>query len=212
MTADNKKNFEKVFKLLEETGLLLVSGSEIPDVRHLVAHKGSKGSWWADPAAHEIFAVTELLADHPDVLVTKLISSKVTFVHRKLWPQVFAVASAREEWQMKGLSSAAQLLLGVLADDKALITSELGSAFGPKPGNTARELELRLLIHADQIHTKTGEHAKTIETWGHWAKRVRFKPLPINSARAYRFLEKRVDDLNKKYGGNGQLPWQTRKA
>ena len=207
MTAATDKNFVKVLSKLTEIGFLLVSGSEIPDVRGLIANRRSKGSWWADSAAHEIFAINEMLEDHPDVTITKLISGKVTFVHRKLWRTLFAVASAREDWQLRGLSVPAQLLLRELDKAGSLFTHKLPKSSGPKPGETARELELRLLIHSEQIHTESGSHAKLMETWEAWAQRVNFKYSPLDPSRARHSLEKRLDEVNKEYSGRGQLPW-----
>jgi hypothetical protein len=207
MTAKANKNFEKVFSRLEEIGLLLVSGSEIPDVRGLITRRSSKGSWWADEAAHEIFAVNELLEDHADVTITKLISGKVTFVHRRLWRKLFAVATAREQWQMRSLSVAAQLLLQEVDKRGTLLTNKLSDTFGAKPGDTARELELRLLIHSEQVHTESGSHAKLLESWESWAKRVEFKPRTMDVTLARHFFEKRLDEINKQYSGKGRLPW-----
>lgn len=206
MTVRTNKNFVKVFDKLSEIGFLLVSGGEIPDVRGLIGGKG-KGSWWADEAAHDIFAVNEMLEDHPDVAVTKLISGKVTFVHRKLWPKLFAVATARDDWQLRGLSVPAQLLLRELDKKGSLFTHKLPKSSGPKVGETARELELRLLIHSEQIHTESGSHAKLVETWENWATRVSFKYRPLDPSRARGFLEKRLNEVNKEYSGTGRLPW-----
>ena len=207
MTAVTDKNFVKVFNKLTDIGFLLVSGSEIPDVRELITDKRSKGSWWADSAAHEIFAVNELLEDHLDVIITKLISGKVTFVHRKLWRELFAVASAREDWQLRGLSVPAQSLLRELDKVGSLFTHKLPKSSGPKPGEIARELDLRLLIHSEQIHTESGSHAKLVETWEAWARRVNFKYRPLDPVRARHALEKRLDEVNKEYSGHGRLPW-----
>ncbi len=207
MTAKANKNFDKVFKRLEEIGLLLISGNEIPDVRGLITRNSSKGSWWSDEAAHEIFAVNELLEDHADVTITKLISGKVTFVHRQLWQKLFAVATAREEWQMRGLSVPAQLLLKEIDKRQTLLTNKLGTSLGAKPGDVARELELRLLVHSEQVHTESGSHAKLIESWESWAKRVEFKPRTMDVARARHFFEKLLDEINEQHSGNGRLPW-----
>lgn len=206
MTVVTDKNFVKVFNKLKEIGFLLVSGSEIPDVRTLITGGSSKGSWWADKAAHKIFAVNELLEDHPDVTITKLISGKVTFVHRKLWHKLFAVASSREDWQLRGLSAPAQLLLRELDQQGSLFTHKLPKS-GPKPGETARELEQRLLIHSEQIHTESGAHAKLVETWENWANRVNFKYRQLNPSIARHFLEKRLSEVNEEYSGTGRLPW-----
>jgi hypothetical protein len=194
---------------LIDIGVLHVSGDEIPNVRELLTAERSKGSWWADPAAQRIFAVTQELEDHVDVTVTKLISKKVTFVHRKLWTRLFAVASARDDWQLESLSKPAQFLLKEIDKDGTLFTNSMKKSLVAKTGDAARELELRLLVHSDQFHTESGAHAKRLETWESWARRVNLKGQPVGSERARRFLEKRLDEINKSYSGRGRLPWQS---
>jgi hypothetical protein len=211
MTANLRKNFGKALAILEETGLLLVNGCEIPDVCRIVTGERMKGSWWSHPAGHEIFSLNELLADHPDVTVAKLISGKVTFVHRKLWQRLVAIGIARNHWQMRNLSTSAHNLLETLDQHGTLFTNKLGSSIGPKPGDTTRELELKLLIHADQIHTEKGAHAKVLETWPVWANRVSLKKKPsLGANTACRSFEKRLNEINEKFGGGGRLPWQSR--
>jgi len=206
MTANEDKNFEQSIELLEEIGLLLVRGTEIPDVCRLVTGKEFKGSWWSNPAAHQIFGVNERLADHPDITLAKLISGKVTFVHRQLWPQLFILGTQRSDWQVSGLSAKAKQLLKTLDAKTTLVSTDLG----PKPGDLVRELELKLLIHTDQVHTEKGAHAKVLETWETWAQRVGFKPKRSNTSAAQSFFEKRVEEINQRFGGRGRLPWQAK--
>src|SRR5262247_1233885 len=111
MTGSADKNFRLVFQLLERNGLMLLSGIEIPDVCGVVCTTRPKGSWWSAPEAQEIFNIAEALSDHPDVTVAKLVSRKVTFVHRKLWRELVAVGTAREEWQLTKISASAKRLL-----------------------------------------------------------------------------------------------------
>ena len=208
MTANVNNNFGRALGKLEELGLLLVSGNEIPDLRRLVGGHTSKGSWWADPAAHQIFAINAQLEDHPDVVITRLVSRKVTFVHRTLWNRMFAVATARDDWQLEGLSTAAKKLLEAIDKEECIRTDKLNSHGKTKPGDLARELELRLLIHSDQVHTELGKHAKLVETWNAWAKRINFKPRALETLSARKFLENRIEQINKEYSGCGKLPWQ----
>jgi len=111
MTANLRQQFDEVFLQLEKLGVLLVSDSFFPNVYQLIAGDSRRGSWWGDEQAHTIFALNEMLEDHPDVLVMKLISGKVTFVHRELWGQIYSIGVAREEWQLRKLSPGAKLLL-----------------------------------------------------------------------------------------------------
>jgi hypothetical protein len=209
MASDSRKHFDRVFLQLEKSGLLLLSDSSFPSVSELVAGEPFRGSWWAHKTARTIFAVSEMLDDHADVSIMKLISGKVTFVHRALWNHVYSIGVAREDWQLKKLTTNAKQLLKSLDADGTVQTNKLGKTFGPKPGDTARELELRLLIHADQIHTESGSHAKVLETWDAWAKRIGFRAKPGDPIAARRFLEQRVEEINKKQNASGRLPWSS---
>jgi len=148
-----------------------------------------------------------LLSEHEDVTVTRLVSGKVTFVHRSLWSKLVAIGKAREDWQMSQLSTRARRLLDELDEQGTLVTTSLGRFLGPKPGNAVRELELKLLIHADQIHTSSGRHAKVLETWDNWTKRNRFKALRLKPESARRFFDKRLQAINERHQGCGRLPW-----
>src|SRR5882724_12444338 len=136
MTTNVRRQFDKVFLELERLGFLLLSDSFLPSVSRLVAGDGLRGSWWGHEQAHTIFAVTEMLEDHPDVLVMKLIDGKVTFVHRELWGRVYSIGVAREDWQLKNLSQDAKSLLNTLDTEGTLQTSKLSRSFGSKPGET----------------------------------------------------------------------------
>jgi hypothetical protein len=52
-----------------------------------------RGSWWAHPKGHEIFALATAVSEHPDVLVCKLVEGKITYVHRRLWPALIKLAA-----------------------------------------------------------------------------------------------------------------------
>jgi len=202
MTTGLREQFDKVFAQLEDDGLLLVS-----NLTYLVTNEKIRGSWWSHKLAQTIFNVSGMLEDHPDVVVIKLISGKVTFVHRELWNLVYSIGVAREEWQMKKLSTHAKTLLKALDQAGVIHTNKLGKELIPKPGNVARELELRLLIHAEQVHTESGKHAQVIETWDAWSKRIGFRARAKDPFAAKRFLEQRLTKLNKKHNGLGRLPW-----
>lgn len=177
------------------------------DLVYLITNERIRGSWWSHKRAQTIFNVSEMLEDHRDVMVMKLISGKVTFVHRQLWNDIYSIGVAREDWQVKKLSINGRRLLETLDSVGQMQTNEIGEEFGAKPGDVSRELELRLLIHAEQIHTDSGKHAKVIETWDAWAGRAGFRARAKDPVAARRSLEQRLTSLNKKYNGRGQLPW-----
>lgn len=208
MTANPVAKFTEVFTSLRSNGLLLVTDQAFPSVATLVTGTSIRGSWWSHPMAHTIFAVNEMLEDHKDVLITKLLCGKVTFVHRKLWPQIYAVANACEDWQTRGLSTAAKALFKRVQSDGSLDTSQLPAVHRKKAGTLARELEIKLLIYSKQIHTQSGSHAKIIETWNHWADRVRLKNRLLEPQSARRSLKKLTDKLNMEFDSEVRLPWE----
>jgi hypothetical protein len=203
MTADIRKQFDKVFLQLQELGLLLLSDANLPSVSGIVTGEKLRGSWWAHKQGQTIFAISEMLEDHTDVLITKLISDKVTFVHRELWGRIYSIGVAREDWQLKNLSAAAKLLLQAVDAEGTLGTNKLGKKLGTKP---ARELELRLLVHAEQKHSESGAHTKVLETWDTWAERAAFRAKAQSAPAARRFLEQRLAQINMN-NGYGTLPW-----
>jgi len=204
MTADVRKQFDRVFLQLQELGVLLLSDANLPSVSGIVTGEKLRGSWWAHKQAQTIFAVSGLLEDHKDVLITKLISDKVTFVHRELWGRIYSIGTAREYWQLQNLSPAAKLLLKAVDTEGSLEANKPGRKIGAKPADAARELELRLLVHAEQKHSESGAHTKVLETWDTWADRAGFRAKALSAPASRRFLEQRFAQMNNGYGS---LPW-----
>lgn len=194
----------QVLREIERHGVLLVTDPVLPSVTAIVAGEPVSGSWWSHPRAHEIFAVLTSLEEEQGVLRVKLISKKETFVHRSLWPQLFAVATSRDDWQTAGLSARARALLEKVEKYGAVRLDEIGRGFDRKAlSRAARELEERLLVHGDQMHTEKGAHAKVLSSWRERATKmdVRFDGVDLASARA--LFEARTE---------GKLPWpRTRK-
>jgi hypothetical protein len=209
MDQNSVGHFQAVVRQLETFGLLLESDPKLPNVCTVITGERMKGSWWSHRLAQTIFQVNEQLEDHPDLLITKLLAGKVTFVHRQLWSELFVVAAAREEWQTKGLSESAHALLKKVSDDGIVRTDQIErGTLTTKITEAARELERRLLVHSDQVHTESGAHAKVLETWESWARRKEFSPAPITVTQAKATLEKRVQMLNEEFGAKVKLPWK----
>jgi hypothetical protein len=184
---------------LKKYGLLLLNDPALPNLCLLVGGERVRGSWWAHPRAQEIFQVYDALEDHPDVLILKLISGKVTYIHRTLWPQIVAVGRAREVWQMRGLSPAARKLLAAV--DKAPVEP------GREKAAAARELDARMLVFSAQFHSESGAHVRRLESWDHWSNRTHFSLDSTTPASARKALEERTANLNREFAGRGRLPW-----
>ena len=164
--------------------------------------------------SHTIFQVSVKLSENPDVIVSKLVSGKVTWVHRRLWTALIAIGSARERWQKAGLTEEARALLSMVSKQGELTTDQaFCRAHKIKSAGAAiRELEKRLLVYAEEIHTDSGAHAKRVETWSRWCERVGFIPDAISPAQAKTSLEDIVVTLNARFEANARLPWQTARA
>jgi hypothetical protein len=74
-------------------GVVLASAKgAVPRLTEAIVDEAIKGSWWAHPKSHQIFAILQAVAESGDILVCRLVDGKVTFVHRRLWPALVRVA------------------------------------------------------------------------------------------------------------------------
>jgi hypothetical protein len=194
--------FEELLDRLQEFDLLLDADPKPPSVTGFVAGDNLRGSWWTHPQSHEMYNLACHLRAHPDVLMVKLISGKVTLVHRPLWPAVFTVATAREPWQLEGLSKEAKALLKKVDKETQVCSS----------GDRVRELEARLLVYSESVHTERGFHTKQLQTWKSWAQRVNLDNVKLTSSAAKAQLEGVVARLNKQFNATGTLPWKKRRG
>ena len=195
---------------LERQGLLMQSDSRLPSVAALVVGEPVRGSWWGHPQGDAIHILNTQLREHPDVIATHLVGRKITYVHRRLWPELFGIATSKESWQKDGLSRAGRAVLRkvekdgfVRSDDEALLP-----ALSSRERRTViRELEERLLVHCIEVHTERGSHAKAMQSWARCRRQKKFrrKALAASDAR------ERLDTLVRLWSGgsniNALLPW-----
>jgi hypothetical protein len=72
---------------VERHGIVLQApGGPAPSLAEAIAGGPIRGSWWGHPKGREIFRVAGAVSESPDIVVCKLVSGKVTYVHRRLWP------------------------------------------------------------------------------------------------------------------------------
>lgn len=191
----------QVLEELERRELLLQSGNERPSIVSLIAGGAVRGSWWTHPKANLIYWVCQDLAADPRVTEARLLGGKVTHVWHTRWPELCAVALARDAWQWDGLGPAQRsLVAGVDAAD--VRTDRIDWRGGGKLGDVCRLLERRLLVKGEEIHTDTGRHAKVLSSWQRFRARQDIGRLPsVDSARSR--LEQLVGDAAR------LLPWCT---
>jgi hypothetical protein len=78
---------------VRQHGVVLVSAKgAIPRLTEAIAGEPIKGSWWAHPKSHHIFAILQAVTDSEDILVCRLVDGKITLVHRRLWPALVRAA------------------------------------------------------------------------------------------------------------------------
>ncbi|HUA79437.1 MAG TPA: hypothetical protein VL997_03625 [Dyella sp.] len=82
---------------VHEHGIVLTAArGSAPRLSEAIAGEPIKGSWWAHPKSHQIFAILQKLAESPDILVCRFVDGKVTLVHRRLWPALVRLADRFE--------------------------------------------------------------------------------------------------------------------
>ncbi len=189
---------EDLVTRLGADGMLLLTDAKFPSVVALAAGGPVKGSWWSHPRGKAIYALLQDFCAHEDVLTLKLIDGKVTFVHRRLWPALLSIAREREAWQMEKLSKPARDLLARV--DKANEFEAHGAA--------VKELELRLLVHSAQVHTKSGAHALIVTSWNRWARLHGPLGRNVPIARAKKELRANLEQLNELHRAKAKLPFE----
>lgn len=161
------KDAEAVVTAVAEHGLLFLSDPKRGNAIQVLTGQFPRGSWWSHPQANAIYDILNTVEEHPDVALAKLLSGKVTLVHRKLWPALLTVGSAREPWQTDGLPAVAAQWLA--AHDQA---EAVGAELPAASRTVTKEIEARLLAHAENVHTASGRHETRLQSWRAWAARV----------------------------------------
>ena len=84
----------QVMAFVRRHGVVLASAhGPVPSLAEAVAGGPIRGSWWAHPRSHAIFAALGVVRDSPDVLTCRVVGGKLTFVHRRLWPALVRVGA-----------------------------------------------------------------------------------------------------------------------
>ena len=193
-------NLETLLDRLREFDLLLDTDPALPSVSGIVAGGPVRGSWWSHPRAKLMYKLAIELRDHPDALFIRLVSGKLTYVHRNLWPAILSIGAAREPWQLQDLSKPAKHLLDRLDREASLRAA----------GDPARELEDRLLARCESVHTEKGSHAKQLQAWPAWGESVQLAGPALSPAEAKAQIENTVRRLNRQFQAKGKLPWTGR--
>jgi hypothetical protein len=186
-------NCGEVERALRATGMLVRQDKLLPSVVGIITGERLTTSWWDHPKAHEIFRCLARLGEDSDVLVSRLIGGKVTYLERRLWPAFLAVATSHEPWQKRGLSE----------DARRLLRAVLRIGVQQAKGSAARELQERLLVRSEEIHTEAGRHELVLRMWESWSGARAVGP-QISPAVGREQLERVVRSIE---GNTALLPW-----
>ena len=84
---------KQAIAFVKANGVVLESGrGPVPNLAAAIAGASIRGSWWAHSKANTIFLCSRTIRESADVLVCRLVSGKVTYVHRRLWPALVRLA------------------------------------------------------------------------------------------------------------------------
>jgi len=73
-------------------GVVLESAKgPVPNLADTVAGKPIRGSYWGHARGDEIFGLTRAIRGSKEILVSRLVRGKVTYVHARLWPALVRV-------------------------------------------------------------------------------------------------------------------------
>jgi hypothetical protein len=169
----------------------------LPSVTALIAGNAIAGSWWAHPLANVIY--NALGALDLQFVTCNLVAKKQTLVAPRLWADLVAVGSSRQDWQLHRLTTAELHLL-----DRVESSSTPVLLADPGLRSAGRRLEERLLVAGDEVHTEAGHHLKAILSWRAWARdRGVAGSLPSTAA-----AMGRIEDVVARWDAPGRLlPW-----
>jgi len=92
---DTHMNCKTALQFVERHGIVLESAhGPVVTFADAAAGERIRGNWWSHPKSHQIFALTRLVRNSPDVLVCRLVDGKITYVHRRVWPALVRLAGA----------------------------------------------------------------------------------------------------------------------
>jgi len=87
-------NAAEALAFVRTHGVVLVAGKgPVPRLVEAIAGEPIRGSWWAHPRSHQIFATLQPVVASGDVLVCRLVDGKITLVHRRVWPALVRLAA-----------------------------------------------------------------------------------------------------------------------
>lgn len=209
---------QEIKKKIEDYGLLLETDLKFPSIVGFVTGEKIKGTWWGHKKGHEIFSISRKIRDKDDILVVKLISGKVTYIHKRLWTDLISILIAKENWQVDKLSTDGNRALKLVERSGTIradhLEAETRNQFKKKDFYKAiNEIEKVLLIYCNEVHTEKGSHSRLLKTWNQFLKEKGLKLTGQSDILAAKIhIDKIVAELNAKYDSKATLPWWTKRT
>lgn len=205
-----KKYRKRLHKELDQFGLLLLSDSSLPSLTAIVAGKPIKGSWWGHPQGNLMYNLSNELMDSPNILTLKLINKKITFVDQRHWDSIFAIALAGQKWQTEKLSPDAKKLLKIVQLKGSLRADDDNLKQSPTEiGKIASQLEERLLLYSESIHTDSGKHIRVLSSWDEVVRTRQRKKIVISVDDGINSFETLREKMEEKYEAKVKFPWSS---
>lgn len=85
-------------RFIEQHGVVLEGGrGPRPNLAEAVAGEQIHGNWWKHQKGRAIFEATRAARDSDQILVCRLVSGKISYVHRRLWPALVRLAKSLDK-------------------------------------------------------------------------------------------------------------------
>jgi hypothetical protein len=196
---------KKIFTLIEKDKILLLQDKSFPNVISKITGETIAGSWWGHPMGNPIYNGLQWLHDNHPVLVIKLVSGKVTYVHESLFADLYTILREPRDWQIKKLTPDDLKLLKYISKKKKVASDDSKLADLVKdPKKSLANLEKSLVVSAEEEHTESGKHVKIFAPW---SESKIFSPRSDNYEAALQKIENIVSKLSTEAGAKVKLPW-----
>ncbi|OLS19918.1 MAG: hypothetical protein HeimC2_39440 [Candidatus Heimdallarchaeota archaeon LC_2] len=148
-----------------------------PSLINEIVDEPIEGSWWGHPKGNEIWIISEGVKDSVDILTTKMLYGKVTFIYKSLWPSLYKIVTD-SNWRERRITKLNTLGRKILNElqikqkirfDQLNLEGEAGKNQKKVLMKVRHKLEASLLIHSEQLHTTKGYHITQIKLWEEWA-------------------------------------------
>ncbi len=159
------RTLEGAVEFIHTYGLITeVPASGVRSLAEAVIGGPFEGSLWRHAKGNLVYRLGRYLRASPEVLAVRLWEGKMTFVDRRLWPEVYLVAMepTRRRAALQGLSrSARQLLERVEREGEVSLPHD-------ECTKQRETLESRMLVQSSDVPAD-GKYWARLQSWRRWA-------------------------------------------